>query len=241
MHVLDREARPTREAGAQLCVDRRGVWLRMSEGAGIAHVNGRQVRRMAMLRTGDAIWLDGVEMLLLPGEPASVRSDASADGEESDSRIVLRGVGGQHHGRCFSLDQPRTVGSGIDCDIRLDEPAFAGRHARLQLQGRTVKLQALAPGDTTQVNGEPVHDAVLHPGDQVVFDAHHRFVVEAPGHPRRHPAPPGEGEADVEVLPAARPDAVVEQSPRRWRLPWLLLAALLIAGSLGALLLFGAV
>src|SRR5688572_16231585 len=56
-------------AVAQFCVDRRGVWLQVREGAPGLHVNGRPVKRMAMLRVGDAIFVDGVELVLLGGDP----------------------------------------------------------------------------------------------------------------------------------------------------------------------------
>ena len=49
---------------AQFCVDRRGLWLQVPGGARVVHLNGRQVRRMALLRAGDAVYVDGVELLL---------------------------------------------------------------------------------------------------------------------------------------------------------------------------------
>ena len=45
-------------------------------------------------------------------------------------------------------------------------------------------LRSLNNGEFTSVNGVPVKDAVLAPGDQVVIDQH-RFLVEAPGLPAR--------------------------------------------------------
>lgn len=224
-------------AGAVLYLDRRGAWLRLGEGAPPTHVNGRAIRRMAMLRVGDSIWLDGTGILLLADEdPVTQRSPPGvADG--TDARIVLRGVGGQHHGRCFTLDRPRVVGRSADCDLRVDDPAFPDRHARLERHGEGVALHGLSDEDSI-VNGEPVRDAWLRPGDQLVFDAHHRFVVEWPGRPRPRSAaplpddPPGEP-----ALPDATPPAAGAGSARR--LPWLLLAALMIAAALSALLLFG--
>ena len=230
------------DASAQLCVDRRGVWLRLVDGAHAVHVNGRHVRRMAMLRVGDAIYLDGVEMLLLSTEDVQRRIPGvrEAASNEATTRIVLRGVGGQHHGRCFSLEQPRVVGRLADCDIRVDDPAFADRHARLELHGDGVALRGLAAEDTSIVNGEAVRDALLRPGDQIVFDAHHRFVLEAPGWARvklESPVPPDEPEA---ALPFDGLAAQALPASTR-RLPWLLLAALLIAAALSGLLLFGVV
>jgi pSer/pThr/pTyr-binding forkhead associated (FHA) protein len=223
------------QALLQLCVDRRGTWMRIGAGARGVHVNGRPVRRMAMLRVGDAIYVDGVELRLLGVAGTATHALPPAANETGDPRVLLRGVGGQHHGRSFTLERPRVVGSSADCDIRIDDPAFAARHARLAVHGEQVVLRDLGSVDGSVVNGEPVRDAWLNPGDQIVFDAHHRFVVEAPGRPALsdvdHP--------DAEELPSSpRADSGLRARGAR-RLPWLLLAALLIAGALSLLLLFG--
>src|SRR5690606_30314739 len=126
------------------------------------------------------------------------------NGPGSESRMVLRGVGGQYHGRCFELSRTRLVGRLDDCDIRIDAPAFTDRHARLEPLGDTVALRALAPDAHSLVNGRAVRDALLGPGDQLVFDAHHRFVVEAPGRPKARRVEDGE----IEPRPAPGPAAV---------------------------------
>jgi len=225
-------------SAVRLCVDRRGMWLAVDEGAPGVHVNGRQVRRMAMLRVGDAVYVDGVEMRLVSALPPrtvpAAPRDAAAD-PTPNLRVVLRGVGGHFHGRSFTLERPRLVGRSSDADIRIDAPAFAERHARLELVGEEVVLRDLGSGEGSVVNGEPVRDAVLLAGDQVVFDAHHRFVVEAP---RR-----ASTRADEAVPGALRPvsalQAEAESRGGTWRLPWLLLAAVAIAALLALLLLFG--
>ncbi|MDR7192440.1 FHA domain-containing protein [Luteimonas terrae] len=226
------------EPSVRFCVDRRGVWLTVAEGVQGVHVNGRQVRRMAMLRTGDAIFVDGHELRLVSTTPVSTIVPANdfdaTDSGDADPRVVLRGVGGRYHGRSFTLDRPRLVGRHAEADIRIDEPGFADRHARLERVGSLVRLTDLGSADGSVVNGEPMRDAVLQAGDQVVFDAHHRFVVEAParaGHSAGYDRAP-------------EPQALVDEStaPRGGGLPlpWLLLAAVVIAGLLSALLLFGA-
>jgi len=230
------------DAGAALasfCVDRRGVWLWVGEGARGVHVNGRPVRRLAMLRVGDTVFVDGVEIVLvstppitqIPTGPATPAADA-----DGDPRIVLRGVGGRYHGRSFTLERPRLVGRNADADVRIDDPAFAERHARLDLHDDTVVLRDLGSAEGSVVNGEPVRDAVLRPGDQLVFDAHHRFVVEAPSRVSFRAEPPRLPEDD-DPEQIGDPRRGLGQSARR--LPWLLLAALLIAAGLSALLLFG--
>lgn len=218
------------------CVDRRGVWLTVPPETRGVHVNGRPVRRMAMLRVGDAIFVDGTEMRLVAAQPPR-QPDAGFDDsgtEPGDARVVLRGVGGQYHGRSFTLERPRLVGRAPEADIRIDEPAFADRHARLEIHGGEVVLRDLGSAEGSVVNGEAVRDAVLQAGDQVVFDAHHRFVVEAPAPARASRSVEADDPGSLEV------PALQARGASGMRLPWLLLAALVLAGLLALLLLFGA-
>jgi hypothetical protein len=193
---------------------------------------------MAMLRVGDAIYIDGVEMLLVGAKPApgALPPPASDGHDAGDPRVLLRGVGGQYHGRSFTLERPRVIGRGPDVDIRIDDPAFAERHARIEVQGGNVVLRALPGAEPSTVNGEPARDTLLRTGDQIVFDAHQRFVVEAPGRPNVvHDA----------MAPALPDDIDLDHAPIRRnrnttrRLPWLLVAAMLLAAALSAILLFG--
>lgn len=227
----------------RFCIDRRGVWMTVEQTAHGVHVNGRPVRRMAMLRPGDAVFVDGVEMTLVaaggvdPVPPQLLSAPAESGG---DPRVLLRGVGGRHHGRSFTLEQPRLAGRAGDADIRVDDPAFAERHARIEVHGEAIVLRDLGSADGSMVNGESVRDALLHPGDQIVFDPHHRFVVEAPARSRilhQHAA----GQVDNAADAADQGQTEIHREWRRSarRLPTLLLTALLLALGLGALLLFG--
>lgn len=226
------------QALVRFCVDRRGVWMTVDEAAGGVHVNGRPVRRMAMLRIGDAVYVDGVEMLLVSGKsvPAvPMRLGNAPMDAVFDPRVVLRGVGGRYHGRSFTLGRPLLVGCSAEADVRIDDAAFPERHARIELHGDTVVLRDLGSAEGSMVNGELVRDAVINAGDQIVFDAHNRFVLEAPAHAATHDGLlSGLGNGSDGMAGQAQS---IGQSARR--LPWLLLAALLIAGALSALLLFG--
>jgi pSer/pThr/pTyr-binding forkhead associated (FHA) protein len=228
----------TEAACVRVCVDRRGVWLTVGEDAGGVHVNGRRIQRVAMLRTGDAIFVAGHELRLLPEQPPappSAEDVPQGDAADPDPRMVLRGLGGRYHGRCFTLDRARLIGRQSDADIRIDDPGFADRHARLERVGDRVRLIDLGSAEGSVVNGQTVRDALLQPGDQVVFDAHHRFVVEAPA--RGGMITFGHGPADEFD---DGPDPFDVPATGRLRLPWLLLAAVLLAAALGALFLFGA-
>ena len=219
----------------RLFVDRRGVWMTVADGARGIHVNGRPVQRMAMLRLGDAIYLDGVEMLLVSTRGVQALPDAlrHVPGEfRGDCRVLVRGVGGRYHGRSFTLEAPRLVGRSDEADIRIDDPAFAERHARIEMIGNQVVLRDFGSGDGSVVNGEPVRDALLSPGDQIVFDVHHRFVIEAPANNTSLLTRVAAADDVADALPTP---------PRRRgrRLPWLLLAAALLASVIAALLLLG--
>ena len=218
---------------AQFCIDRRGIWMQLAEGVRGVHVNGRPVRRMAMLRPGDAVFVEGIELVLVgaPPEPAPDRDEAAA----GDTRLALRGVGGPLHGRCHPIDEAVTIGRARDCEVRIDEPALAERHARLvPCEGGAV-LRDLGSEQGSQVNGHAVRHAVLRAGDQLTIDGC-RFVIEAPRAPAR--AGPSEDMADdVSLQAQALAPERVRDSARR--LPWLLLAALLLSGALSLLLLYG--
>lgn len=219
---------------AQLCVDRRGLWLQVANGMRGLHVNGRAVRRVAQLRAGDAVFADGVEIRVRADVTSAPVGPGRRSTEVADPRIVLRGVGGRYHGRSISLEQPIRVGADPGAEIFLELPGSAATHAALERQGDRVLLRDAGSADGTLVNGVRIREALLEAGDQVVFEPQARFLVEVPWGKAMQDDLPPESEPGFSVdLPVAAP-----VSMGRW--PWLLLAALLIAGALAALLLFGA-
>ncbi len=233
------------DARVWIRVDRCGTWLSVVEGVRGVHVNGRPVRRCALLRAGDSVHVDGSEIVLTApvagplgaGTGSTPGSPAIAPAEAADPRLVLRGVGGRHHGRSFTLGQPRTVGSGADADICLDGHCRDGggeqgasRVARIAWEGGQVVLRAAGGEAAVAVNGVACREAVLRAGDQIAFATGQRFLVEAPL-PAAVAAPAGDGgDAAPETAPAPL-------RPATRRLPLLLVAALLLAAGLSALLL----
>lgn len=205
------------DARVWIRVDRCGTWLTVVDGVRGVHVNGRPVRRCALLRAGDSVHVDGTEIVLTapvakPDASASPVPPAAAAGEGADPRVVLRGVGGRHHGRSYTLDQARALSAGC----------IACEGGRLVLR---------AGGDVgVAVNGAPCREAVLRPGDQVVLGDGQRFVVEAP----LAVVPDEAAGADAGAAPAPGPEPL---RPTARRLPLLLVAALLLAAALSALLL----
>ena len=91
---------------AQFCVDRRGLWLQVASGMPGIHVNGRPVQRMALLRAGDSVYVDGTEILVQASHEGVDALPSVDAGDAVDPRIVLRGLGGKHHGRSITIQSP---------------------------------------------------------------------------------------------------------------------------------------
>ena len=206
------------DARVWIRVDRCGTWLAVVDGVRGVHVNGRPVRRCALLRAGDSVHVDGSEIVLTA--PVAAAGDAGggaaapapASDDAVDPRLVLRGVGGRHHGRSYTLGQARGLGS-----------------ARIAWEGGRVVLRTGAGDAPVAVNGTACREAVLRPGDQLAFDTGQRFVVEAPV-----AAAPAANDADIAQADAGAAEPL---RPTARRLPLLLVAALLLAAALSALLL----
>lgn len=218
---------------AHVFVDSRGIWLQVREGLRGAYVNGRPIRHMAMLRAGDALFLHGHEVLLIGREPDPATSlEAPGPRNRAPVRCVLRAVGGPQHGRCFSLAKPLCLGVSTDCDVRIDDARVASRHVELQPRSDGVSIAVAAGASPVLVNGHRVEDALLLAGDQLVLAGTHRFVIEAPR--------TGEDPGEPVPVPRAAPPQVRAARRAARRIPWLLLAAVLLAAALSLLLLYGA-
>ncbi|MFT3806131.1 FHA domain-containing protein [Arenimonas sp.] len=191
-HGISLSGRGLAPLHASFVADRRGLWLRVPAGTPGVHLNARPVKRLAMLHIGDQVCLEQVQLVIgedsshviernIPGATPPALGEAQ---RVSAVRVVLRGVSGAHFGRCFTLVEPRVVGRSASCDIRIDDPGMADRHAQFELHGDRVVLRSLSQQEGAIVNGVSVRDAVLSPGDQISFDQH-RFILEAPGLPLR--------------------------------------------------------
>ncbi|WP_295360846.1 FHA domain-containing protein [Arenimonas sp.] len=245
---------------ASFLSDRRGLWLRVPNGAPAVHLNARPVQRLAQLRAGDLVCLDSLRVVVRADDqppierqiPASAPAPLGEAQRVAAARVVLRGLSGAHFGRSYTLTEPRVFGRSPAADVRLDDPAVAERHAVVELHGDRVVLRAMANGgETTLVNGVPVRDAMLAPGDQLVIEQH-RFVLEAPGLPPRGQSSLGKSAANphtqtmkaVNVAvandPVPAPDAPEPAPATRdpGALWWLIAAAMVLAAALTALLVY---
>jgi len=246
---------------ASFLSDRRGLWLRVPAGAPAVHVNARPVQRLAQLRVGDLVCMEHVRAVVRADEQPPIERDIPASAPPSmgeaqrvaAARVVLRGLSGPHFGRSITLTEPRVVGRSAAADIRLDDPAVADRHAVLELHGDRIVWRSIAGDDTTLVNGVPVHDAVLAPGDQIAIDQH-RFVIEAPGLPPRGHAGGAKPQASVhtQTMKAVKVPVAADPAPAPPSAPagksgadrdpgalwWLIAAAAVLAAAMTALLVY---
>jgi len=138
----------------QLCNDRRGIWLTVADELRGVHVNGRPVQHVAMLRAGDSIHVDGNELLLTAASDGRRPPPAGSAPRDpiGNLRLVLRGVGGAHHGRSISLAEPRRIGRASDADIRIEGPGIAERHAVIEAINGHAMLRDAEAG--VLVNGQ---------------------------------------------------------------------------------------
>ena len=212
---------------ARFCLDGRGLWLQVSNDRVNVHVNGRPVRRMACLRAGDQINIEGQDIHVLGRHPlASTAQQVPA---------LLRGHGGSIHGMAFALDRNWVAGSSGQADIVLEDKSLPALYVRIQRQGELVDLQVLGGGAAVLVNGQPCHQTSLLAGDQVQLQAGMRLVLEAPE--MLLPAAVAAEPAAVDKATGAERPPVGNSSRLSWS--WLLLAAIGSAAVLAALLLFG--
>lgn len=246
---------------ASIIADRRGLWLKVLPGSQAIHLNGRPVKQLAMLRVGDLLCFDQIRIQLRDTDAKAIQRNIPENAphtlnetqQVSAARVLLRGLSGQHFGRIYGLVNPQLLGSGINADIVIEDASVAEKHAQIELHGDKVVLRAVNPQAISFVNGIPVTDALLSPGDQIVIEQS-RFMLEAPGLPLRgrDVAVPSGTVAHTQTIQAVKSKTPVEHRSTQVEEPetaqhgsedtsalwWLIAAAAILAASLTALLVY---
>lgn len=118
-----------------------------------------------------------------------------------DAFVIIEG---QRH---VPLDRPiMTIGRHIENDIVLDHASVSRYHAQIRFRhGHFVLYDAGSRGGTT-VNGQPVQEWVLRPGD-LIYLARHAALIYGEGLEERDrlPSLPAEGGQETAVIPAQEP------------------------------------
>jgi nucleotide-binding universal stress UspA family protein len=102
------------------------------------------------LKTGDFV----VVAEMAEGEGGHVGSLVLPDGR----RVALGG-------------SVTTLGRNADCNVTLADPRASRRHAEIRSTGDGFLLTDLSSMNGTAVNGESVHERVLHDGDEIAVGA----------------------------------------------------------------------
>jgi pSer/pThr/pTyr-binding forkhead associated (FHA) protein len=251
---------------ASIYADRRGIWLKVVANQQGVHLNGRPIKQLAFLRSGDLLCIEQLRIQLRESDSNSIVRQIPAAGPNANllnevqkvsaARVLLRSLSGQHFGRTYGLVTPVSIGSGINADICLDDSAVSEKHATVEWHGERVVLRASSPTSISYVNGVAVSDAMLSPGDQITIEQA-RFLLEAPGLPLRGKeiAVPSGTVAHTQTIQAVKASAKAAQentlqdvnddasdephsSEDSNSLWWLIAAAALLAASLTALLVY---
>jgi len=97
------------------------------------------------------------------------------------SLYQLKGTSGSVINQSFSLGESFVLGSSADCEVQIEEPGVAARHAEITLvDGESLLLKDLGSKTGTLLNGEPVLEAMLSSGDEIHIGSC-RWMLQAPG------------------------------------------------------------
>ena len=108
--------------------------------------------------------------------PAAARREHQGAAEPTERSPVLVGLSVPFNGRRFPLAGGRTqIGRREHNDIVLDHADISWEHAQILYHGGRWWVLNVLSTNGTFVNGDTVHEAELHDGDEVAFGAN-RFM-----------------------------------------------------------------
>lgn len=105
----------------------------------------------------------------------------------------------------FDLSQPvARIGRALDNDLILEDPRVSRYHAQLRCRYRRYILQDTGSRGGTTVNGFPIQEIVLRPGDMISLSGVELIYAEEIGDWRKETASAPDTE-DTRAYPVARP------------------------------------
>jgi pSer/pThr/pTyr-binding forkhead associated (FHA) protein len=183
-----------------------GANLQLPEGSGPVTVNGKPVKELMALRTGDQIGFGAVVAKFVVTEPAktivgnsplppaavAAAQAMAADGEIGATRVraaapkfVLRGVSGNTFGKMYGVTGPMTIGRSAECDISIPVEEISRRHALVKPNASGLQVEDLGSSNGTYINNKRVQTGQLGPGDELRLDQV-RLILVAPGMEIQH-------------------------------------------------------
>lgn len=178
-----------------------GANLQLPEGSGAVLVNGKPVKEMMALRTGDMLGFGGITAKFVVAEPAKTMAGSSPlppavvaaaremalDGDPGATRVraappkfVLRGVSGTTFGKMYGVTGPMSIGRSAECDISIPVEEISRRHALVKPNAQGLQVEDLGSSNGTYINNKRVQTGQLLPGDELRLDQV-RLILVAPG------------------------------------------------------------
>ena len=74
---------------------------------------------------------------------------------------------GPQTGKQIDIAETMTIGRASDTNIPLDDSAVSGHHCSITRDGAKYTLRDLGSTNGTRLNGKPVHESRLRPGDVI--------------------------------------------------------------------------
>lgn len=178
-----------------------GANLQLPEGGGLVTVNGRVVKELMALRTGDLLGFGAltakfivIESTRMPlDDSPSLPSHASAAQAVATNediaatrvriappRFVLRGVSGSAFGKMYGITGSMSIGRSAECDISIPVEEISRRHALVKPNAEGLQVEDLDSSNGTYINNKRVQSGQLLPGDELRLDQV-RLILVAPG------------------------------------------------------------
>jgi len=185
----------------EIHVTHSGANLQLPEGGGAVTVNGKPVRELMALRSGDLLGFGPVTARFLVAEggrtvagssplPPQVVAAAQAMAAEGDigatrvrvapPKFVLRGVSGTIFGKLYGVTAAMSIGRSVDCDIAIPVEEISRRHAMVKPNAQGLQVEDLGSANGTYINNKRVQVGQLLPGDELRLDQV-RLILVAPG------------------------------------------------------------
>jgi serine protease Do len=109
--------------------------------------------------------------------------------------VWLEVLSGEDAGRVVEVDRPLLLGRVHGADLVIRDTRAPHRHAELAPEGDGLRLRDLGSANGTLVDGEPAHDALVHPGQEIRIGAVRIAVLRSEpavtGAPIAEPVRPG--------------------------------------------------
>ncbi len=149
------------------------------------YLNGKVLTAPAILRAGDVISIQGVELEISEADASMPESKTLV---LSGAALLELGVGGwsiiadsgPEKGQVIAIKQKTLIGRALECDISILEPGLSRQHAELDIVDDEMIIRDLGSSNGTYLNGNKITQSVCRQGDVLQFERI-KFIVQAPG------------------------------------------------------------